>query len=207
MSDVLKFAELLCTKFCHDVIGPVGAVSNGMEFLQEELPDLNSQALDLINSSSLEATSRLKFYRQAFGQNISDSSVSLTEARDTCAGYLSHGKCKLEWPDEATDMSGVSITSYQRKLVLNLISIAAHSLLKGGKIEFNINNDSINITADGDMVKFDATTKDCLEGKFSLDNLDPRSIQIYYTYLTSKESGNKITVTENANSLSFRIDI
>ena len=206
MSDILKFAELLCTKFCHDVIGPVGAVSNGMEFLQEELPDLNSQALDLVNNSSLEATSRLKFYRQAFGQNISDSSVSLTEAREVCEQYLSHGKVELLWPDEATDISGISVTSYQRKLILNLISIAANSLIKGGKVEFSVGNDFINITAEGDMVKFDATTKDCLEGQFSLDNLDPRSIQIYYTSLTSQEAGNKINITESSTSLNFRID-
>ena len=64
MVSELKFAELLCTRLCHDLTGPIGAIANGAEFLSDEGFDMQGQAIELISSSAAQAVSRLQFYRK-----------------------------------------------------------------------------------------------------------------------------------------------
>ena len=68
MIDELRMAELLCTRLCHDLTGPIGAVSNGAEFLSEEGFNMQGQAVELITSSAFSAVTRLQFYRMAYGK-------------------------------------------------------------------------------------------------------------------------------------------
>lgn len=207
MTNSTKIAEMLCTKFCHDIIGPVGAVSNGIEFLLEELPDLQSQAADLISASSKEAISRLQFYRQAYGQNSADSYVSLTETKELSEGYFSHGKVELNWDDEYTDLSGVNITSIQKKIILNLLIIAAGSLMKGGKVSFEVSETSATISAEGETIKLDESIEACLLGKGDPENPDPRTIQPIYTWQLLQKSGNQISINKSDTSLTLKIDL
>ena len=46
-----KLAEMLCTRLCHDLTGPIGAVNNGAEFLDEEGFDMQNEAVQLIVTS------------------------------------------------------------------------------------------------------------------------------------------------------------
>ncbi|PIR31604.1 MAG: hypothetical protein COV36_07880 [Alphaproteobacteria bacterium CG11_big_fil_rev_8_21_14_0_20_44_7] len=207
MNEQTTLAEMLCTKFCHDIIGPVGAVSNGIEFLFEELPELNSQAAELIDNSSKESVSRLQFYRQAYGQNTSDSGISITETKNLTESFLLHGKVKLDWPIEFTDISGISITSLERKLLLNIIIIAAGSLIKGGTLRVEFTNGSFIVTSEGESIKLDPAIRDFLEGKGDVSNVDARTVQAYYTSLTSKELGKKISIEFDDTKLKFEVKI
>ena len=73
-------AALLCSRVCHDVISPVGAINNGLELLDEGGSD--ADALDLIRTSALNASVRLKLARLAllpFGFEVGDASASEVE--------------------------------------------------------------------------------------------------------------------------------
>ena len=63
----IKFIELLCSKLCHDLISPIGAISNGLEFLEQEDNDLNEEAMKLVKKSSRQAAKKLAYYRIALG--------------------------------------------------------------------------------------------------------------------------------------------
>src|SRR3954468_16264066 len=66
--DSLDLAALLCSRVCHDVISPVGAIVNGLEVLEDENdPAMHDFALDLIRKSARQASARLQFARLAFG--------------------------------------------------------------------------------------------------------------------------------------------
>lgn len=207
MQNELRLAELLCTKFCHDIIGPVGAINNGMEFLAEEMPDLDSQATDLIANSSKEAIARIEFYRQAYGQNTSDSSVSITSMKELSEKFFSQSKVNLIWSNEYTDISAVNITSVQKKLTLNLLIIASAALIRGGDLEFRIEDDMINITVNGPTIKIDDIIKDYLEGKVNSDNLDPRVVHLYYTYLLAQMAATKVSIQNNESHASFKFKL
>ena len=109
MTHETKFAEMLCTRFCHDIIGPVGAVNNGAEFLRDEMPSVKSQALDLIESSSKEAVSRVQFYRQAYGVGLQNSVASLNETKNTAQNFFLSTKNELVWDSSYLDSSGIQI--------------------------------------------------------------------------------------------------
>lgn len=205
LSDQTKFAEMLCTRFCHDIIGPIGAVSNGAEFLREEMPDLSSQAMDLIEKSSREAIARVQFYRQAYGVGHKNSSASLTEAKATAANFFTGSKIQLDWDDKYTDMSGVNIDYTQKKLILNILIICSSALIRGGTLRFVIDNSKIDIRAEGTNVKLDPDLADCLQNQTKDGINDPKLIQAVYTVVLAEEAGMKLAMTKTNESLAFTL--
>src|SRR5271156_4908152 len=93
------FAELLCTRLCHDLTGPVGAVANGAEFMSEEGFEMQGQHLDLITSSAEQAVARLQFYRKAYGRITEDGEAHLAEQKKIARDFFAGGKVTLDWPD------------------------------------------------------------------------------------------------------------
>ena len=63
----MKMTELLCSKLCHDLISPIGAINNGLEFLQDESSEMANEASKLIDTSAKQAADRLAYFRLAFG--------------------------------------------------------------------------------------------------------------------------------------------
>src|ERR1700693_6443312 len=64
----LDLAALLCSRVCHDLISPVGAIVNGLEVMDEDKDEETKVfALDLIKKSAKQASAKLQFCRLAFG--------------------------------------------------------------------------------------------------------------------------------------------
>ena len=96
--------ELLASRICHDLISPVGAVNNGVEFLEEMGADAGAEAIQLIAHSARQASVRLQAFRICYGTGGRDSNIkpedikkafeALTPGRQR--GYLFHfGQAKL----------------------------------------------------------------------------------------------------------------
>lgn len=196
MTDTIKLAELLCARFSHDITGPVSAVRAGTEILLEEMPDLKSEAANLIESSATEAVARIQFYRQAYGYLPSDGNASLTETRQLAINLFATGKIRLDWEDRYTDMANIDFSYTQKKLVLNLLILASSVLMRGGLIRFEVVAGKITITATGPKAELSENYEKCLAG--GKVELDPRNVQCAYTKdlldtTASKLSLNKIT--------------
>ncbi len=187
----LKLAELLCTRLCHDLAGPVGAMANGAEFMQEEGVKMHEQAMDLISTSAAQAIARLQFYRRAYGRINENGEASIEELKKATSDFFAGGKVTVDWPDVHTDSSGVSISYKMGRLVFNLIIIAAATLLRGGTIAVRLSaNDatkSIHIQAAGKMVKWDKEIEDSLSGLVALEALTPKLAQAYMSRLLAEE--------------------
>ena len=55
--DMLELAALLCSRVCHDLISPVGAIVNGLEVLDDtQKVEDREFALDLIRKSAKTAS-------------------------------------------------------------------------------------------------------------------------------------------------------
>ena len=64
----LDFAALLCSRLCHDLVSPVGAINNGLEILEEEKDaSMREAVVDLITKSTQQTANKLQFFRLAFG--------------------------------------------------------------------------------------------------------------------------------------------
>ena len=129
----------LCSRLCHDLVGPVSAVANGVELMEDEDdPAMQKQAIELLAHSADLASRRLKFYRLAFGAAGGEGvPIQLTEARNTCRDFLSGTRINLSWPDESV-IGGDRLPKAAVKLLLNLVLIVAESLPRGGNLNVTI---------------------------------------------------------------------
>jgi histidine phosphotransferase ChpT len=190
----LKIAELLCTRLVHDITGPIGAVNNGAEFLKEEGSDMQGQAIQLIIGSATEAVNRLQYYRKAYGRINDDGEASLADNKKIATDFFSGTKISLDWPDLHTDASGISVSRKMARLVLNLLIIAAGSLIRGGTIAVRLQRSEktdfdmeITITATGSTVRWDKEMEQALSGSIASDDLTPKTVQPYLTRMLAEE--------------------
>src|SRR3954447_10682139 len=119
--DGLDLAALLCSRVCHDLISPVGAVVNGMEVL-EETNDESTRvfALDLIKKSANQASARLQFCRLAFGAaGSAGAEIDLGDAESVARGFIEDDKTKIAW-----NLPRLLLPKNRVKLLLNLLLLA-----------------------------------------------------------------------------------
>jgi len=130
--EALDLAALLCSRVCHDLISPVGAVVNGLEVLEESKDEeTRTFAFDLIKKSSQQASARLQFCRLAFGAaGSAGAAIDLGDAQGVARGFLEDGKTRLEWnlPRELLPKNRV-------KLLLNLLLLAGQTIPRGGALK------------------------------------------------------------------------
>jgi histidine phosphotransferase ChpT len=186
MIEELKIAELLCTRLCHDLTGPIGAVNNGAEFLSEEGFNMQGQAVELIVSSAFSAVTRLQFYRMAYGRVKDHGEANLSEKQKLALDFFTGSKITLDWPDEFTDSAGVSISLRMARLIYNLLIVASSALIRGGAIAVRIGQDSqgnkqVIISATGAGLKWDEEMDKIFKGQLSLAELSARNVQTYLT--------------------------
>lgn len=134
MRDV-DFASLLCSRLCHDLVSPVGALSNGLEILAEETDaEMQAQCLALLSDSVRQTANRLKFFRLAFGGGGSfGEQVDIREAQAAIEGICSADKVSLHWIVGLPTLPKLVI-----KILLNLALIAHDALLRGGILQFGV---------------------------------------------------------------------
>ena len=141
----LELAALISSKICHDVIGPISAINNGLEiFDEEEDAQSKNYALDVIRNVTETASARLQFARFAFGASGSaGAQIDLGNAENLCRGFIGEtkdttgrqkpSKHKLIWRGIPGTMAKDKV-----KLLLNLIAQAPTAIPRGGDIEVNI---------------------------------------------------------------------
>ena len=118
----LDLAALLCSRVCHDVISPVGAIANGLELIDDPEMDAETKAtaLDMVRSSAKTAAAKLKFCRIAFGAAGSAGAlVDMGEAGEIAKAFVGDEKVKLEWNAPRENRP-----KQQVKLVLNMMLMA-----------------------------------------------------------------------------------
>lgn len=137
MADI-DLVAMLCSRLCHDLVGPISAVANGVEVLQDDDTDMRDAAIDLLAHSSELAANRIKFYRLAFGASGGEGvMISLRDARTTVVDFLSDSRVELRWPDDSVDDSA-GLSKDGLKLLLNMILIVAESMPRGGDLEVSV---------------------------------------------------------------------
>src|SRR5579862_9307292 len=131
----LDLAALLCSRVCHDVISPVGAIVNGLEVLDEEKDaEMRGIALELVKKSARTASARLQFCRLAFGAaGSAGASIDTGDAEQVARGLLADDRTKVEW-----NAPRMLMPKNRVKLVLNLCLIAAATIPRGGTIKVRI---------------------------------------------------------------------
>ncbi len=133
MADDLRLAQLLCSRLCHDLAGPAGAVANGLELLEDTAGDAATRAL--LAASSRRLGRGLALYRAAFGLSGGRPQMPLAKARALAVDYLDGSKLILDWPDDsAHEVVGADFG----RLLLSVVLLAAGLLPRGGHIRLDV---------------------------------------------------------------------
>lgn len=177
----IDFASLLCSRLCHDLLSPVGALNNGLELLADEHdPDMRARCLELLNESARASANKLKFFRLAFGAagGFGDS-VDAREAKVAIEGMFGEGgRIELGWMVEPATLSKPAI-----KVLLNLALIAGDALVRGGRLDIGAeqtaNGTEMVVRAEGPRLVLDPELRQALEGKTAEADVTPRAAAAY----------------------------
>jgi histidine phosphotransferase ChpT len=194
----LDLAALMCSKVCHDVIGPVGAIINGLEVLDDGADEeMREVAYSLIRKSAVQASVKLQFCRLAFGASGSASAaLDLGDAEAVTRAYVDEEKVSLDWsvPPQARPKNEV-------KLLLNLVLLAYGGIPKGGTLTVRVDGLSMCVTASGDGARVPQTVTQFLAGTNADAELDARTVQVHYTVALARHLGLDFTVVETADGV------
>ncbi len=210
MLNETRLAEMIATRLCHDLTGPIGAVNNGAEFLDEEGFDMQNEAVQLILSSAHEAVNRLQFYRQAYGKVGDAGEACLSEKKQLALDFFSGTKIKLDWPDSHTDASGVAISQKMSRLMLNLMIVAGASLIRGGTLSIRVSEPEegerhIEMVAEGETIKLDPDTIAILQGHSDDVALTPKSCQPMLAMRLAQEVGATLSHHVHGGQLELKV--
>jgi histidine phosphotransferase ChpT len=127
----LDLAALLCSRVCHDLISPVGAIVNGIEVMEEDKnEETKTFALELIKKSAYQASAKLQFCRLAFGAaGSAGAQIDLGDAEKLARGLFDDGKTALTW-----NLPRLLLDKNRVKLLLNMLVIAAGTVSRGGTL-------------------------------------------------------------------------
>ena len=136
--EALDLAALLCSRVCHDIISPVGAIINGLEVLDEDNgEEMKTFAFDLIRRSARQASAKLQFARLAFGAaGSAGAEIDLADAEKVATGYMEGEKAQF-----AFEAPRVLMAKNLVKLLLNLILLANAAVPRGGTIKVSVEGD------------------------------------------------------------------
>ena len=182
----LDLAALLCSRLCHDLISPVGAIINGLEVMEEDKDEeTKTFALDLIKKSAGQASAKLQFCRLAFGASGSaGAQIELGDAEKAARGLLEDGKATLVW-----NLPRALVAKNRVKLLLNMLLVASGAIPRGGTLTADpIGDEGYQVTARGLNARLAPATADLLAGS-PAEPVNAHAIQPLYTGILARDCG------------------
>ena len=203
MTTASDLAALMCSRLCHDMLSPVGAMSNGLELLSTETdPQMRQNCIDLLEQSAKISTNKLKFFRLAFGAagGFGDR-VDTSEARDLIEQLASDkGRIEINWALDLPNMSKPAV-----KVMLNYAQIAIDSLVRGGTLDIGaeIQNGAseLVVRAAGQKIAFDDVMSLALSGDLDPEELTSRTAPAYMLHLIAESCGGQLQTARTDDAL------
>ena len=184
--EMLDLAALLCSRVCHDLISPVGAVVNGLEVLDDDNDEeTKTFAMNLIRKSAQQASARLQFCRLAFGAaGSAGAAIDLGDAETVARKLFEDDKIRLAWnvPRALSPKNRV-------KLLLNLLILACQTIPRGGTITIDPDGEGFRLTASGLSARIPAALPGLLAGEPGPAPIDAHVIQPFYTGMLARDCG------------------
>jgi histidine phosphotransferase ChpT len=207
MKDDIKFAELICAKYSHDLAGPIGAISNGIEFLEFSDKDIRDKAIELIKTSAIQAVTRLQFFRQVYGFIKSDSESSLSDIMTLGDSFYSLTKIKLSWIYDENSEELSQCNARFAKVILNILFFASSMIIAEGEVKVIFNSSKkIRIELKAGKIIVDDYILSVLNGEMDLVELSTKNIHIYYFTRIINDLGVKLSVQQKDKDVHFVIE-
>lgn len=187
----VDLAAMLCSRLCHDMLSPVGAMANGLELLATETdPDMRANCIELLEQSATISTNKLKFFRLAFGAAGGFGEHVPVEEPKELIDALAADKPNVEinWALSESSLSKPAV-----KVMLNFAQIALDTLVRGGTMdvgaELRDGAHELVIRASGDKIAFDEVIGAALDGSLDKSELSSRTAAAHMLFLLAEQCG------------------
>ncbi len=200
--DALDLAALLCSRVCHDLISPTGAIVNGLEVLEEDGDaETKTFAMDLIKKSARTASARLQFCRIAFGAaGSAGAQIDLGDAEAMARGFIEDDKIKLAW-----NLQRALLPKNRVKLLMNMLVVATQTIPRGGTLKVDAVGEGeamgFRITASGLNARIPQAIPGLLEGRSDNGTIDAHAIQPFYTGLLARSCGVAVSLAAEGEAI------
>lgn len=187
----LRLSELVTARFAHELVGASGAISNGLELIEEMGGEAGQDVINLVAESAANLKARLQFYRMAYGR-AGREAAGLPELRALTVGFLDHvDGVTLDWP-----MAPVVpiLQGGEGKLILNLVALAAEALPRGGVVTVSLDDERFLVTAEGTDMSLREDVAAALNVEMEIEALTPRTVHAYLTAVLCAESGRSVVL-------------
>ncbi len=184
----LRVSELLMARLCHDLAGPIAAIANGVELLEDDDPDFARQAATLIGDSARAASKRLQLLRFAYG--FSAGALAGPPPHLLASEYFSGGPITCDYAEAVRALE----PTWQR-LGCNLLMIAAEALPRGGKLTLLAESGGVAVSALGDGTGPSLEASDAMSLRASVDALTSRTVGAYFAGLLAKTLDHQLRVS------------
>lgn len=203
MTSSTNLAALLCSRLCHDLLSPVGAIGNGLELLADESdPAMRQSCLELLEQSARTSAVKLQFFRFAYGSPGSlGESVPVEEPRALLEALLAdHGRITFDWAVEAQELPRTAM-----KILLNFAAIGMISLVRGGALvvgaEVREDETEIVVRASGPRIAFDPAIGETLEGALDETALTAHTAPAFLIRRLAEELGGGVQHAVSGDAL------
>jgi histidine phosphotransferase ChpT len=197
----LDLAALLCSRVCHDLISPVGAVVNGIEVMEDDADEQTKAfAVELIKKSATTASARLQFCRIAFGAaGSAGASIDTGDAEGVARGMMEDEKTRITW-----NLPRVLLPKNRVKLLLNLLLLAGGTIPRGGSLALEAIGEGdtmgFKITSTGLNARIAQAVPALVAGEAE-NPIDAHAIQPFYTGLLARVCGMTVTLAPEGESI------
>jgi len=196
-------ASLLCSRLCHDLMSPVGALNNGIELLADETdPDMRDKCLELLADSARASANKLKFFRLAFGAagGFGDA-VDTHEAQAALEGVFGpERRIEVGWV-----VSDGKLPKGAVKLLLNLALLAGDALVRGGRLDVGAETRDgeieLAVRAEGPRILLDPVLRETLANGAEGGSIEPRAAGAWLAHCLAAEAGASVQLSDPASEV------
>ncbi len=205
----LAFVQHISAKICHDLAGALGALSNGVEFVDSTDPNVQKKAIELIHMSSTQAIDTLKLFRQVYGTAKYEGEADLGQIKEFCQVMMRDRKINLEFliPNSLPTERALSVNT--GKLMLAVIYLAKSGLIHGGTMTISIHHhgdhNSIHVVAHGKDMKIKSDCHQIMLGKSSGD-ISSTNVDSYYISRLREDMKSEMTINEGPDRVEYIIE-
>jgi len=207
-----RVVELLCARLCHDVIGPVAAINNGVELVTEIGDEVQGEALELIGESAKKASDLIQLYRVAFGSagEADGTGADFDDARARVIEALASDKIVVDWPTgvgNGAGGKGADMPSMAVKLIINMVMLAVEVLPGSGEVAVRVEPGAswrAEITARKEGFSLARNFSAVFNDEASIDDLTPRTVLAYLTRSLAAAAGDGSVVDSGDGFVSFQ---
>lgn len=199
----VEFAELLCAKFCHDLAGPIGAINNGIDFLDAHNEEMRKKAIDLVQISSMQSMSKVAFFRQAYGFVPINSELNFANIKTLINNFVHGSSVSVEFVDYPGVLDGRIA-----KLLFNAFLIIFGVIMYNGKISIKVSNRTngkkIEMIGLSPIYKVEQELVNILKNR-SESPMTTRNVQHFYTSSLAKSNQYDVAIIEESAKVTLNL--